>query len=93
MVSVWRDPKSGSRKSRKVIPVDVRGAYGKANETPRWSASLSAAQAKAAYSGWLSEVEARIDRPRKIATATPIRLTHKEVQTLAARWSEIRHAA
>lgn len=86
MVSLSRDPRTGSWKSRKVIPEDVRRAYGKANETPTWPASLSNAQAKAAYSSWLAEVEGKIERLRKIATAAPIRLTHREVQEMAAKW-------
>lgn len=86
MVKLVRDPKSGSWKSRKVIPADVRDAYGRANETPTWPASLSAPQAKAAWSAWLSEVEARIDRLRRITLAKPVSLSHREVHALAGKW-------
>lgn len=86
MAKLERDPKTGSWKSRKVIPADVRAAYGKANETPTWPASLSPAQAKAAWSAWLSEVEAKIERLRRIATAKPVSLNHKQVHALAAKW-------
>lgn len=86
MAKLVRDPKSGSWKSRKVIPADVREVYGRANETPTWPATLTAAQAKAAWSGWLSEVEGRIDRLRRMAAAEPVRLTHREVHALAGKW-------
>src|SRR4051812_43061715 len=86
MVKLIRDPKSGSWKSRKVIPQDVRGAYGKVNETPTWAATLTPGQAKAAWSAWLAGVEARIDRLRRIEAAEPTTLSHKEVQALAGRW-------
>lgn len=86
MVKLERDPKTGSWKSRKVIPADVRAAYGKRNETPTWPAKLTPAEAKAAWSAWLSDVETRIDRLRKAATATPVTLTHKEIVALAGHW-------
>lgn len=77
MVSLVRHPKTGAWKSRKVIPDDVREAYGKANEVPTWSATLTPSQAKAAWSSWLAEVEAKIDRLRQISRAKPIGLTHR----------------
>lgn len=86
MVKLTRDPKTGAWKSRKVIPADVREAYGKANETPTWDASLTGPQAKAAYAAWLAGVEARIERLRRIATATPVGLTNRELHALAAKW-------
>ena len=67
MVKLERDPKTGSWKSRKVIPADVRAAYGKQNETPTWPAKLAPAEVKAGWPAWLSEVETRIDRLRKAA--------------------------
>lgn len=86
MVGLVRDPKTGSWKSRKVIPKDVRAAYGQANETPTWSAALSPAQAKAAYAAWLAEVEAKIERLRQIAVAVPVSLNNREVHALAGKW-------
>jgi integrase len=86
MVALKRDPKTGSWKSRKVIPQDVREAYGRANETPTWSATLTTGEAKAAWSSWLRAVEDRIERLRKIADATPIGLSEKETAALAREW-------
>lgn len=86
MVKLERDPKTGSWKSRKVIPADVRAAYGQSNETPTWPAGLSPGQAKSAWSTWLAEVEAKIERLRRIANAQPVSLNHKQVHALAAKW-------
>jgi integrase len=86
MVALRRDPKTGSWKSRKVIPEDVRDAYGRANETPTWPATLTTGEAKAAWSTWLRTVEERIERLRRIVTATPIALTEKETAALAREW-------
>jgi len=85
MAKLERTP-SGLWASRKVIPADVRAAYGKREEKPRWPATLSASEARSAFTAWLAEVEARIDRLRKQATVTPRRLTHKETVALAGRW-------
>lgn len=90
MVALRRDPRTGAWKARKVIPEDVRAAYGKANETPTWPSSLKPAEAKAAFSTWLAEVEGRVERLRKIATATPVRLTHREIHALAGKWYQER---
>lgn len=86
MAKLERDPKTGSWKSRKVIPADVKEAYGKANETPTWPATKTPAEAKAAYMAWLEGVEARITQLRNMAAAEPVTLTHKQVQALAGAW-------
>ncbi len=82
MVKLGRDPKTGSWTSRKVIPADVRAAYGKQNQTPAWPAKPPPAEGKAAWSAWLSEVEMRIDRLRKAAIRS-IRLVSSRSATLA----------
>lgn len=82
MVGLARDPKTGSWKSRKVIPRDVRVAYGTSNETPTWVAPPHT-QAKAAYAARLTGVEARVERLRQFALAVPITLTHRELHALA----------
>jgi len=86
MVKLERDPKSGSWASRKVIPADVRAAYGQANEVKRWPAALKPAEAKFEQRAWLDEVEAKIERLRKVATAAPIRLSRREVAMWAGQW-------
>jgi hypothetical protein len=86
MAKLARDPKTGSWASRKVIPADVRSAYGQANEVRRWPAALKPAEAKAAWRDWLDDVETKIDRLRKMATAAPVRLSHREVAMYAGQW-------
>jgi integrase len=86
MAKLERDPRTGSWKSRKVIPADVRHAFGKANDTPTWPASLTAAQAKAEWRTWLSDLEARIERVRRLSRAEPSTLTHREIIALAGKW-------
>jgi integrase len=93
MASIWRDPKTGSWRSRKVIPADVKAAYGKANETPTWPASLTHSQVKVAHAAWLEGVEARIEQLRRAAVAEPITLTHRQVLALAGEWYQRQKAA
>jgi len=86
MVKLERDPKSGSWASRKVIPADVRAAYGQANEVKRWPAALTPTEAKFEQRAWLDEVEAKIERLRKMAVAAPVRLSRREIAMYAGQW-------
>jgi integrase len=86
MVGVSRDPKTGSWVSRKVIPADVRTAYGKANEKKSWPRSVSAAEVKIEQREWASEVEARIERLRKVVSADPVTLTRRELSMYAGEF-------
>lgn len=86
MVKLERDPKVGSWRSRKVIPQDVRAAYGKANEVGTWPATLTPAQVKGEWRAWLDDVEARIEQLRQMAQAAPVTLTHKQITALAGAW-------
>lgn len=80
--------KSGLWTSRKVIPSDVRAAYGKTEEKPTWPASLSPAEARAAYGEWLGEVEGRVARFRSQAGGRTTALSQRQAAALAARWYE-----
>ncbi|MGN6422944.1 MAG: hypothetical protein ACTHLA_06505 [Asticcacaulis sp.] len=86
MAKLERDKKTGSWASRKVIPEDVREAYGKKNEVKRWSAALSSREATAEWRAWLDAVEARIERLRRSKTGEPVTLSHREVVALAGQW-------
>ena len=87
MVKLWRDPKSGAWKSRKVIPADVRPAFGgQRNICPTLSASLKPAEAKAEWASWLSTVEERIERHRKAIRGEVLALSERDVAALAGRW-------
>jgi len=86
MVNLKRNPKTGAWQSRKVIPEDVRKAYGKANEVKRWPSSLSQAEAKAEYRPWIESIESRIELLRQSRAAEPLRLSHRQVLMLAGRW-------
>lgn len=85
MVALKRT-KSGLWTARKVIPADVRASYGKREEKPSWPASLSPAEAKAAYAAWLASVEGRIENLRKRASGEAVRLSHQDVLALAGEW-------
>ena len=85
MAKLERTP-SGQWASRKVIPQDVRTAYGKREEKPRWPATLSPSEARSQFTAWLAAVEARITNLRKQAKAGARSLTHRETVALAGRW-------
>jgi integrase len=86
MVGLSRDPKTGSWRARKVIPADVRAAYGKKNAVKRWDAALKPAEAKAVWRDWLDDVEAKIERLRSMAKTEPVRLSKREVVMYAGQW-------
>ncbi|MFY8207874.1 MAG: hypothetical protein ACOVOE_00845 [Caulobacter sp.] len=85
MPALKRTP-SGLWTTRKVIPEDVRAAYGKREEKPTWPAELTVAAAKRECAAWLSEVEARIERLRRSARRETVDLTAREVRALAGQW-------
>lgn len=85
MVALTRT-KSGLWTARKVIPSDVREAYGKREEKRTWPASRSLSEAKFAYASWLAEIEAKIENFRKRACGEAVKLTHREVIALAGDW-------
>lgn len=87
MAKLKRTP-SGLWTARKVIPEDVRAAYGKREEKPTWAASLTQSQAKAEFAAWLSDVEVRIAALRSNSAGNPTRLTQRQVRALAGRWYE-----
>ncbi|SFS90199.1 hypothetical protein [Brevundimonas viscosa] len=65
--------------ARKVIPADVREAYGRREEKRTWPADLSLSEAKSAFASWLSDVEARIENFRKRAAGESVTLTHRQM--------------
>jgi site-specific recombinase XerD len=86
MAQLTRSP-SGLWTSRKVIPADVRGAYGKREEKPTWPASLTQAQARAEYGAWLTSVEDRISFLRSAGPSAPlIDLSERQTRALAGKW-------
>lgn len=89
MAKLYRT-QSGRWASRKVIPKDVREAYGKGEEKPTWDASLTEGQAVAAYASWLAEVENRIAALRAAAkpadTLPALDLSQRECRALAGLW-------
>lgn len=78
--------------ARKVIPADVRTAYGKREDKPTWPASLTHGQARAEFCAWLAAVEDRIAALRSMrtssATATDpsLNLTTRQSRALAGKW-------
>jgi len=77
MVALTRT-KSGRWASRKVMPSDVRTAYGKREEKKTWPASLSEEQAKAELGASLSPIEERISLLRAAKMAVPVTLTARQ---------------
>lgn len=77
---------SGLWTSRKVIPGDVRAAYGKREDKPTWPASLTQREAMVAFTAWLHDVEARIENLRRVATAETTSLTGREISALVGQW-------
>lgn len=78
--------KTGLWAARKVIPANVRTAYGKREEKKTWPAELSQGQAKAEYSAWLTAVEDRIALLRAGAAAAPVHFTKRQCRALAGEW-------
>jgi integrase len=68
---------SGSWQARKIIPADVRLAYralygGHWHIRKRWPAGLAEGKAKAAFTAWLSTIEARIAGLREGPALAPV---------------------
>lgn len=88
MAKLNRTP-TGLWTSRKVIPEDVRAAYGKREEKPTWPASLTQGQARAEFGAWLTAVEERIAALRSSNDDGPaVDLTERQSRALAGRWYE-----
>ncbi len=86
MAKLSRTP-TGLWTSRKVIPADVRTAYGKREEKPTWPASLTQGQARAEYGAWLTSVEERIAALRSSNDDGPaVDLTERQSRALAGEW-------
>ncbi len=68
--------------ARKVIPEDVREVFGKREAKRAWPATLSEAEAKAAYGEWLRDTESRIAAARQ----GRVSLSDEEIRTIAAKW-------
>lgn len=96
MVSLQRS-KSGSWSSRKVIPEDVREAYGRTEDKKTWSAALSTDEVRPLFAEWLRGVEANILELRSAAkmlptpkpallTAAPQSLSRSQQIKLRAEW-------
>ncbi|KFC66831.1 Site-specific recombinase XerD [Bosea sp. LC85] len=87
MAKLTRDPKTGNWKSRKAIPEDCRGEFGKREDKPVWPAHLTETQAREAFGKWLSSVEGRISAIRE-GTKQPDRTTISdfEIERLAQLW-------
>lgn len=77
---------SGLWTSRKVIPEDVRDAYGKREAKPTWPASLSQREATLAFTAWLHETEARIENIRQRSSIPVTELTTREISALVGAW-------
>lgn len=85
MVALKRT-ESGLWAARKVIPADVREAYGKREEKKTWPAELPQGQAKAEFAAWLTPIEERIALLKASATQTPVTLTQRQSRALAGEW-------
>lgn len=86
MAKLTRTP-TGLWTSRKVIPADVRTAYGKREEKPTWPATLTQGQARAEFGAWLIAVEERIAALRSTSDDGPsVDLTERQSRALAGRW-------
>lgn len=76
---------SGLWAARKVIPEDLRAAYGKREEKPTWPGYLPQSEAKALFAAWLADVEERIATLRRQARGETVRLTMRQLQALAGK--------
>ncbi|QDM41440.1 site-specific integrase [Altererythrobacter sp. TH136] len=72
--------------ARKVIPADIREAYGKREDKPTWPASLNHTQARAEFAAWLMAVEDRIAALRSTERHEPLSLSQRHSRALAGRW-------
>jgi integrase len=82
---------TGSKKSRKAIPKDVRAEYKRLYGVSHEAilvvpAGTSSAQAKALHGQWLAEVETRIERIRAMAKGLGQPLTPRNALALSGRW-------
>jgi len=78
--------KTGLWSARKVIPADIREAYGKREEKKTWPSELSQGQAKAELAAWLVPIEERIAQLRAVATQSPVTFTKRQSRALAGEW-------
>ncbi len=85
MAKLTRTP-TGLWTARKVIPADVRGAYGKREEKPTWPASLTQGQARAEFGVWLAGVEDRIAFLRSSRDGPSVDLSERQLAALAGKW-------
>jgi hypothetical protein len=86
MTTLMRN-KSGEYTARKVIPKDVRQAYGAGWEARlTLPAHLNEAEAKARHGEWLADVETRIATLRAAANGEAHSLTRVGALALAGRW-------
>jgi hypothetical protein len=82
---------TGTTKSRKAIPKDVRAEYKRLYGVSHEAilvvpAGTSKAQAKALHGQWLAEVETRIECIRAAAKGTGQPLTQRNALALSGRW-------
>ncbi|WP_227339901.1 tyrosine-type recombinase/integrase [Sphingopyxis sp. P8] len=85
MVSLRRS-KSGLWAARKVIPADVREAYGKREEKRTWPSELSQGQAKAELAAWITPIEEKIALLRAVHSVAPLTLTKRQARSIAGEW-------
>jgi len=78
--------KTGLWTARKVIPKDVRDAYGKHEEKPTWPSTLTQGQARAEFGVWLASIEERIAALRSASGGPEIALTQRQSRALAGKW-------
>lgn len=78
--------RTGLWTTRKVIPADIRAAYGKREDKPTWPASLNHTQARAEFAAWLLAVEDRIAALRSTERHEPLSLSQRHSRALAGRW-------
>ena len=67
---------------RKVIPADVRHAFGKRELKMRWPLAIGAKEAQRQFTAWHGDVTAKIDAAR----AGRVSLSDDEVKAIAAEW-------
>ncbi len=77
-----RDKRSGNWRARKVVPTDVRAAFGKRESKQTWPATLTQGEATCAYHRWHADLTRQIAAARKGGD----RLTDEQVKDLAGRW-------
>ncbi|WP_353203668.1 hypothetical protein [Sphingomonas sp.] len=81
---------SGRWAAQKVVPADVRAAFGQREVKRTWDAALTAGQAKATMAVWLAGIENRIASLRLIAApseaTTAMALSQRDCRALAGVW-------